>query len=321
MKIRSLLALAALSLALSLASSPAALCAEKLRLAYSGSGSGEEVHLIGQQAGIFKKHGLDLEIIRIAGGSTIVQAIVAGELQLGRGSAVEVVNAQLAGFPLKILSVLINKFVYSFITPPEIARPEDLRGKAVAISQFGDGSDFITRMALKSWGLEPMKDVTILQVGNSSERLAALSTRKVQGAILSLALAPRAKKLGLKVLADLSQIDAEYPQGVLYAPQSLIDKRPEALAAFLRAYIESIHYFKTNRQAALSLIGKTSGLVDPQDAGEYYETLTKNFLQDIPAPSPGAVRTVLDQLAARSPRVRELKPENLVDTRFLPKSK
>ncbi len=295
--------------------------AEKLRLAYSGSGSGEEVHLIGQQAGIFKKHGLDLEIIRIAGGSTIVQAIVAGELQLGRGSAVEVVNAQLAGFPLKILSALINKFVYSFITPPDIARPEDLRGKAVAISQFGDGSDFITRMALKSWGLEPMKDVTILQVGNSTERLAALSTRKVQGAILSLALAPRAKKLGLKVLADLSQIDAEYPQGVLYAPQSMIDKRPEALATFMRAYIESIHYFKTNRQAAFDQIAKSSGIADRQDIAEYYETLTKNFLQDIPAPSPAAVRTVLDQLAARNPRVRELKPENLVDTRFLPKSK
>jgi NitT/TauT family transport system substrate-binding protein len=308
-------------LAFALAFPPAAFAAEKLRLAYSGSGSGEEVHLIGQKAGIFKKHGLDLEIIRIAGGATIVQSIVAGEIQLGRGSAVEVVNAQLAGFPLKILSALINKFVYSFITPPEIARPEDLRGKAVAISQFGDGSDFITRMALKSWGLEPMKDVTIIQVGNSSERLAALSTRKVQGAILSLALTPRAKKLGLKALADLSQIDAEYPQGVLYAPQATIEKRPQALAAFLEAYIESIHYFKTNRQAAYDQIAQSSGIADRQDIAEYYETLTKNFLQDTPAPSPAGVRTVLEQLAARNPRVRELKPENLVDTRFLPKTK
>ncbi|HEX9446119.1 MAG TPA: ABC transporter substrate-binding protein [Candidatus Binatia bacterium] len=298
---------------------PAAFPLEKLRLAYSGSGSGEEIHLIAQQAGIFKKHGLEVEIIRIAGGSTIVQAIVAGELQLGRGSAVEVVNAQLAGFPLKILSALINKFVYSFVTPPDIARPEDLRGKSVAISQFGDGSDFITRMALKSWGLEPMKDVAILQVGNSTERLAAVATRKVSGAILSLALAPRAKKLGLRVLADLSQIDAEYPQGVLYAPQSLIEKRPEALASFLRAYIEAIHYFKTNRQAAYDQIAKSSGIADRQDIAEYYDTLTKNFLQDNPAPSMAGVRTVLDQLAARNPRVRELKAENLVDTRFLPK--
>jgi NitT/TauT family transport system substrate-binding protein len=309
--------LAVCSLFLQVAFPPAAFPFEKLRLAYSGSGSGEEIHLIAQQAGLFRKHGLEVEIIRIAGGSTIVQAIVAGELHLGRGSAVEVVNAQLAGFPLKILSALINKFVYSFVTPPDIAKPEDLKGKAVAISQFGDGSDFITRMALKSWGLDPMKDVAILQVGNSTERLAAVASRKVHGAILSLALAPRAKKLGLKVLADLSQIDAEYPQGVLYAPQSLIQKRPEALASFLKAYVEAIQYFKTNRQAAFDQIAKSSGIADRQDIAEYYETLTKNFLQDNPVPTLAGMRTVLDQLAARNPRVRELKPENIIDTRFL----
>ena len=166
---------------------------EKVRLAYSGTGSGEEIQLIAQQAGLFKKYDLEVEMIRIAGGSTIIQAMIAGELSFGRGSAAEVVNANVAGFSIKILSALINKFVYSFVTPMQINKPEDLKGKSVAISQFGDGSDFITRMALKSWGLEPMKDVSILQVGNSTERLAAMSTGKVQGAILSLALAPRVK--------------------------------------------------------------------------------------------------------------------------------
>src|SRR5258706_8970068 len=91
---------------------PAAFPLEKLRLAYSGSGSGEEIHLIAQQAGIFKKHGLEVEIIRIAGGSTIVQAIVARELPLGRGSAVEGGNPQLARLPPKSLSTPINKFSY-----------------------------------------------------------------------------------------------------------------------------------------------------------------------------------------------------------------
>jgi NitT/TauT family transport system substrate-binding protein len=290
---------------------------EKVRLAYSGTGSGEEIQLIAQQAGLFKKYDLEVEMVRIAGGSTIIQAMVAGELSFGRGSAAEVVNANVAGYPIKILSALINKFVYSFVTPMHINKPQDLKGKSVAISQFGDGSDFITRMALKSWGLEPMKDVTILQVGNSTERLAAMSTGKVQGAILSLALAPRVKKLGLKVLADLSQIDAEYPQGVLYAPLSLIERRPDLILNFLRAYVEGIRYFKTNKQIAFDIIAKSSGVTDKQEITEYYDTLTKNFLLDNPMPTLKGVKTVLDQLSARNPRIRELKPEDLIETRFL----
>lgn len=290
---------------------------EKVRLGYSGVGSGEEIHLVAKEYGLFRKYGLDVEMIRIAGGSTIVQAIIAGELNLGRGSAAEVISAYLSGYPLKILSVLINKFVYSFVTPMEITKPADLKGKAVAISQFGDGSDFITRMTLKSWGLEPMKDVTILQVGNSPERLAAVSSGKVHGAILSLARAPRAKKLGLRVLADLSQIDAEYPQGVLYAPLSLIEKRPDLISNFLKAYVEAIRFFKTNKQAAFGIISRYGGITDKREIEDYYETLTKNFLQDNPMPTLVAIKTLLDQFSAKNPRVRDIKPEDLIETRFL----
>src|SRR5919106_3246940 len=103
-------------------------------------------------------------------------------------------------------------------------------------TQFLTEADFITRMALKSWGLEPAKDVTILQVGNSPERLAAIVGGKVHGSILSLSQTPRAKKLGLRALADLSQIDAEYPQGVLYVSSALISKRPDLIREFMKAY-------------------------------------------------------------------------------------
>ena len=85
----------------------------------------------------------------------------------------------------------------------------------------------------------------------------------------------------------------------------------------MKAYVEAIQYFKTNKQAAFDQIAKSSGIADRQDIAEYYETLTKNFLQDNPVPTLAGMRTVLDQLAARNPRVRELKPENIIDTRFL----
>jgi len=290
---------------------------EKIVLGYSGVGSGEEVHHFTKEVGLFKKHGLDVEIVYIPGGSTVVQSMIAGEVQFGRGSATEVVTSHLAGFPLKILAALINKFVYSFVTPVNITRPQDLKGKAVAVSRFGSGSDFITRMALKSWGLEPIKDVTILQVGNSPERLAAIANGKVQGSILSLSQAPRAKKLGLRVLANLSEIDAEYPQGVLYASAILIEKRPDLIAAFLRAYIEGLQQFKTNKPVAYNIIAKNSGIKDTSDIEEYHKLLTTRFLLDYPLPTLAGMKTVLDDLGSKNPKILELKPEDLLDTRFL----
>lgn len=290
---------------------------ERVILGYSGVGSGEEVHHLAKQLGLFKKYGLDVEIVYIPGGSTVVQAMVAGDVQFGRGSANEVVSSHLAGFPLKIISSLINKFIYSFVTPMSITKPQDLKGKSVAVSRFGSGSDFITRMALRSWGLEPIKDVTILQVGNSPERLAAIAAGKVYGSILSLSQTPRAKKLGLRVLADLSQIDAEYPQGVLYVSASLIEKRPDLIRDFLKAYVEGIRQFKTNTQMAYSVIEKNTGLKDRGEIEEYHSILTKNFLLSYPLPTVAGIRTVLDDLGAKNPKVRDIKPEDLIETRFL----
>jgi NitT/TauT family transport system substrate-binding protein len=290
---------------------------EKVRLGYSGVGSGEEVHHFAKEVGLFNKAGLDVEIVYIPGGSTVVQAMLSGEVQFGRGSATEVVSAHMAGFPMKILAALINKFVYSFVTPATITKPQDLKGKAVAISRFGSGSDFITRMALKSWGLEPGKDVTILQVGNSPDRLAAIAGGKVHGSMLSLSQTPRAKKLGLRVLADLSQIDAEYPQGVLYVGSSLIDKRPDLIRSFLSAYVEGIRQFKTNNQVAYNIIARSSGLKDRAEIEEYHSLLSKNFLLDNPMPTLSGVKTVLEDLGTKNSKVREIKPEDLLDTRFL----
>jgi NitT/TauT family transport system substrate-binding protein len=304
-------------LALSFSPAVAVHSMEKVVLGYSGVGSGEEVNHFAKEAGIFKKHGLDVEIVYIPGGSTVVQAMLSGGVQFGRGSATEVVSSHLAGFPMKILAALINKFVYSFVTSAGISKPQDLKGKAVAVSRFGSGSDFITRMALKSWGLEPVRDVTILQVGNSPERLAAISSGKVHGSILSLSQTPRAKKLGLRVLADLSQIDAEYPQGVLYASVSLIEKRPDLVGTFVKAYVEAIQQFKANRQLAYRIISKSSGLTDQADIEEYFNLLTGRFLLDYPLPTLAGMKTVLDDLGAKNRKIRDVKPEDLLETRFL----
>jgi NitT/TauT family transport system substrate-binding protein len=294
-----------------------ALALDKIRIGYSGIGSGVEIIHLAKESGLFKKHGLDAEAVYITGGAIVVQSMMAGDLHFGNGAVAEVVNANLAGFPTKIIAAAINKFVYSFVTPMSIAKPQDLKGKAVAISSYGSGSDVITRMALKSWGLDPIKDVAILQIGNSPNRLAALVAGKVQGSILSLPQTPQARKLGLRVLADLSQIDVEVPQSPTYVPVSLITTRPGVVQSFLKAYVEAIRLFKTNRDSAVKIISKYSRMDNPEEVQEYYETLSKNFLLDFPVATAAGVKTLLDDLGTRNAKVRGIKPDDLVENRFL----
>jgi NitT/TauT family transport system substrate-binding protein len=290
---------------------------EKVREGYSGIGSGVEILIFAKETGLFKKHGLDLEPVYIPGGTTVLQSMMAGELQFGNSSVAEVLNANLAGFPIKVIAAAVNKFVYSFVTPMSIAKPQDLKGKAVGVSSLGSGSDFITRMALKSWGLEPLKDVAILQIGNSPARLAALAAGKVQGSILSLPQTPQARKFGLRVLADLSQIDVEVPQSPTYASLALIKSRPDLMLNFLKAYLEAIRQFKTDKESAYKIIAKHTRIDRREEIQEYHEVLTKNFLLDFPMPTVAGVKTLLDDLGVKNPAARRLKPEDMIETRFL----
>ena len=295
-----------------------ALAQDKLIMGFTGIGVGAEIHHLAKDAGLFKKHGLDVEIIYIPAGSTAIQAMLSGEVSIAWGNeAAGVVASHTAGYPLKMTAILVNKFVYSFVTPPGITKPQDLKGKSIAVSRFGAGSDFITRMALQSWGLDPAKDVTILQLGNSPARLGALLTGKIQGSIINLSQQTRARRAGLRVLADLSQIDVEYPQGVIYTTPAFISKRPDVLLRFTRAYVESVQLFKRDRQAALRVVEKHTGLTDKEEAADYYDTFSRKFLQDFPMPSIPALRTLLEDVGSRSPKAKEIKPQDLIETRFL----
>ncbi|MBF8254525.1 MAG: ABC transporter substrate-binding protein [Deltaproteobacteria bacterium] len=149
MKLRAFFSLALALLLLRPSAGPAN---EKIVLAYSGVGSGEEVHHFAKEAGIFKKYGLDVEIVYIPGGSTVVQAMISGGVHFGRGSATEVVSAHLGGFQLKILAALINKFVYSFVTSTGVAKQGQSRGgqpfwlglgfyHSLGVKILGPGSD------------------------------------------------------------------------------------------------------------------------------------------------------------------------------------
>jgi ABC-type nitrate/sulfonate/bicarbonate transport system substrate-binding protein len=175
--------LAFLTLAwLTIAGSPvSAQTLDKMRLGYSGTGINNYVLEIGKRLGIFRRNGLDLEVVYVNSGSLLNQALIAGTFDVSFSQGSEAMLAKLRGADMRIIAVVANRFNHVYIAAPSIKSLKQLKGKTVAVSRFGSGSHFQTNLALKEGGLDPDKDVTILQIGNSGARMAAILSGAVEG--------------------------------------------------------------------------------------------------------------------------------------------
>ncbi len=197
---------------------------DKVRLGYSGTGINNYVLEMGRRQGIFRKNGLDLEVVYVNSGSLLSQALIAGTFDLSMSQGSEAMIAKLRGADVRIVAVIANRFNHVYLTAPSITSFKQLKGKKVAVSRFGSGSHFQTNLALKDGGLDPEKDVTILQIGNSGARITAILSGVVDGTIMAADFVPKAKREGFNVLADLADTKIEYPFLSLNMLGSYIDK-------------------------------------------------------------------------------------------------
>ena len=161
---------------------------------------------------------------------------------------------------------------YKFIVVSrDITRPDQLKGKTVAVSRVGSSSDFATRYALEKYGLIPDKDVAILQIGSQPARFSALETGKIHGVMIAIPLTAKAAKMGLNTLADLQMLGLEYQHTGLAVSQNLIKTQPDLVRNVLKSFIEGIHYAKTHRKEAIAILAKYLRSDDSDALQEAYE--------------------------------------------------
>src|SRR5256886_3961737 len=213
---------------------------DKMRLGYSGTGLNNYVLEIGRRGGIFRKNGLDLEIVYVNSGSLLNQALIAGTFDISFSQGSEAMMAKLRGADMRITAVVANRFNHVYLTAPAITSIKQLKGKKVAVSRFGSGSHFQSNLALKEGGLDPEKDVTILQIGNSAARMAAILSGTVDGTIMAADFVPKAKKEGFNIVADLADTKIEYPFLSLNFMGSYIDRNLK-MVKIGRAHVNSSH--------------------------------------------------------------------------------
>jgi NitT/TauT family transport system substrate-binding protein len=289
------------------ASSAASAQMTKLKAAYSAESSWSLATWVAYDAGFFKKYGLDVDLVLIRSAATITAALIAGEtpmIQLGGNGTIQ---AALQGADTVNVQTLVSIIPQSLVVTPEIKSPEDLKGKRVGVSRFGALSDLVIRRYLRKFGLDPAKDVTIVQVGGIPELLAAMKAGAISGGSLSPPVLTAAKKAGFKELGDFESLDYKYPAVAIATTRSFIQRQRPTALNFLRAEIEGIHGIRTQKNFAVDVLKKYMRISDPDILEEGYRYALR-FIQPRPFPSVEETRAVLEEL-----KRPDAKPENFID--------
>ena len=287
---------------------------QKINVAYSSISGNVSPLWITQDKGFFRKYGLDVQAILIESGTTTAQALVAGDISFASVAGPAAIQSNLRGADVVMIAGIINTLIFQLYTERGITRPDQFKGKAVAVTRFGSATDFAMRYALDKYGIDAAKDVSVLQLGNQPAQLAALEAGKVQGAMLSAPTSLRAKKMGFPMLADLQMLGLEYQHTSIATSRALIKSKPDLVRDFMRAYIEGIHYAKTHRKESMEVLAKYLRTDDKDVLDDTYESILLTLVPEKPYPTLKGVQIILRELGAKDPVARSARPEQFVDT-------
>src|SRR5437016_14366950 len=289
---------------------------KKITIGYSSISPASSSAWFAYEGGFFRKYGLDAQLIFIESGSRMVQTLISGDVVAAQVAGALVIQSNLQGSGVVIIAGLLNTMDYKFVVSRDITRPDQLKGKAVAVSRIGSSSDFATRYALEKYGLVPDKDVTILQIGSQPARFAALETGKISGVMIAIPLTAKAAKAGYNTMADLQMLGLEYQHNALAVSQNLIKTQPDLVRNILRADVEAIHYMKTHRKETIAILNKYLKTDDTDALQEAYDAEIQALIPQKPYPTLKGIQIILRELGAKDAVARAARPEQFVDLTF-----
>jgi NitT/TauT family transport system substrate-binding protein len=292
---------------------------EQIRVALGAISVNTSVIPIGHQYGIFAKHGVDLEPIYMGGGMNSLAAVTSNSVQFLSAGSTATISARLGGVDITMLSVQSNKLEYSIFAAPEIKTAQDLKGKIVTGTRPGASADSAFRLYLRRSGIDPEKEVVFISVGDSQQgRMNALQRGSVAATALTPPFSGVARQLGFRELIDLRKTDIEYAGSSIAAMGGYIKSHPQLVENVLKGYIESLHFFRTQREKTLAGIMKFMKMNDRARAEEGYDYYV-DLMPVMPYATQAGVKAVLQFLAARQPKAATANPEEFYDHSFLKK--
>ena len=290
---------------------------DKIRVG-GGSTSATQMSMwLAKEGNFFEKHGLSVEAISIPGSSLALQAMLAGELPIIQLGGAASIQANLSGADTIIIATIIKKFLFWIYSRPEIGRMEDLKGKIFGTTRFGTLSDLASRFALRFYGIDPERDITMVQTGGPAETVTAIVAGKIHAAALSPPATLQAKKVKLKELLDMSKLDAEYHINGVVTTRRYLKTNEDMVRRFMRAYVEGAARGQRDKAFALRAMGKTFRTDDRELLEESYDLIIKSNFVIPPYPSVPGIASLLKGLEQANPKAKGAKPEEFADSRIV----
>ena len=286
----------------------------KINIGYSAISGDAMPAWIAKDAGIFEKNGLDVELVFFTGGTTAVMALVSADTPIAQLAGPAVVNSVLAGSDSTLIVGGVTSLNY-YLLRPDIKTPEQLKGGTVAISRFGSASDFIARYALTKIGLNPGKDVTLVQIGSTTARVDSALTGRVHATVVQPPASIIAQKRGMNVLADLPKLGLVYQHTAAATTKKYIREHPDIVRRYVKSQVDAVHRIYTDKDASIRALARFIGRNVDRDVLEktWENMLNESVLPRKQYPSVEGLKTIL----ASEPKGKSRKTGGLLDASFI----
>ena len=228
----------------------------KINVGYSAISGDALPAWVAKDAGIFEKNGLDVQLVFFTGGTTAVMALISADTPIAQLAGPAVINSVLAGSDAVLIVGGVTSLNYYLMGRPEIKTPEQLKGGFVAISRFGSSSDFIARYALSKVGLNPGKDVTIVQIGSTTARVDAALSGRVQATVVQPPASIIAQRRGMTILADLPKLGLVYQHTSAATTRKYIREHPDIVRRYVKSQVEAVNRIYTDKEASLRALAR-----------------------------------------------------------------
>jgi ABC-type nitrate/sulfonate/bicarbonate transport system substrate-binding protein len=295
---------------------PNSAAAERLRVGYPSPSANFYPLFATKEANLFEKYGFEPEMIYVQG-VQLIAVHVAGQLDFSSVSGLVFLQASVEGSDLILLASSNDSQPMKLMVHSGITGPKDLKGKTVAVTRFGSLTDLLLRPVLKSWGLEPQKDVNLLQIGRLPDMVVAIAQKKVDGGVISFPNSLQAEKMGVKTLLDFADAGLDIPSTTVVASRKYANTHREVVLRFLKAYVEGTRRLLTDKELGIRALRKYGGVNDRELLATTYELFTTRYTKKVPKINPKAVETALGLLAEGNPKAKGRKAEEFIDTSFM----
>ena len=290
--------------------------ADNLNLIYTARVMSQSYPWIAQEAGLFKKYDLDVPLVFVTPGAPAMATMLSGDSEVIQQGAATMTRPFVQGDrDLVFIGGIKSMLTHSINAKLDIKRPEQLKGKRIGVSRIGSNPHYFAIQALRQFGIES-REVSYMQVGGAPETLAALVAQGIDAAVLTVPTDAQALKLGYHYVVYGPDLKIAYAATTFNSRRSILSKRGPVIARFMRAMAEAAKIMHTDKEYTYKVLGKYLRIDDRSLLEASYNVEIK-ALEPRLAMKPEGFQSTLDEIAPTDPRAKTIKPQEMIDTRYL----